>query len=155
MNDRQNIESMIDYELLNEIKSKSKCTQFQNKYSDDLRIIIYLIRRDGLSYRGIIEYCQIKFRLSPSIGHIKELIEDGEILFSEENIKNAIDLEEKYIDKKEKTVRENGSFDLKNTKARISELYYRDRRGETTTSEHDEFIQSLVMLLKYYVEHPE
>ena len=68
----------LDHELINEIKSKSKCTKFQNKYSKAFRIEIFLLSK-YLSYRQIIHYCQKKHGFSPSIGHIKKLKDDGEI----------------------------------------------------------------------------
>ena len=79
MDQQEYFESIIDHKLLNDIKKSMKCTKYAMQYSTELRVIIYILRTNHLlSYRKIMEYCQDKYDLSPSIGHVKQLIQDGE-----------------------------------------------------------------------------
>jgi hypothetical protein len=146
---------IIDLELVNDIKSKSKCTQYKEQYSKEFRIKIFVLRNHDLTYRGIMEYCITKYGFSPSLCSPKKLITYGEKYFSrkETNKDNDNIAKDKSIGIKEKPLKQKDAFNLQKIKARISELYYKDRRGETTTIEHDEFIQSLALLLKYHIEH--
>jgi len=139
------IESMIDHELLNDIQCKTKCTQFQIKYSKEIRIEIYLLNKKyKLSYGQIIEYCDTKYGESPSRGHIRKLILDGEKHFFD-NKENVNDKEESGIDKQYKTDSNNLDFDLQKTKIRISELM----KDKLTTCERDELIVSIISMLQY------
>lgn len=81
MDQKQYFERKINHELLNDIKRGTTCTKYKVQYPTEFRIIIYILRTSHyLSYREIIEYCDNEYDdLSPSLGHIKQLIVDGEI----------------------------------------------------------------------------
>lgn len=137
----------INLELVNDIKSKSKCTKYKEQYTKEFRVKIFILREHGLTYRGIMEYCMSEYGFSPSIGHIKKLITDGEKYFSrEENNKDNDNIaEEKSIAKNEKLLKQKDDFDLEKTNTRISELM----KDELTTCEREELIVSIVSVLKH------
>lgn len=99
MNQNQYHDSVIDNEILNRVIKDSKCTKYVKQYSPEFRIQIYILRtKHNLSYRQIIVYCQYKYDLSPSIGHIKRLIQDGENAFkgsTETNMENSENMSQK------------------------------------------------------------
>lgn len=83
MYEKKPLDILIDQQLINEIKEGSKSTKYVKKYSSEFRIVVYLLRNNhDMSYREIIDYCELKYNRSPSLGHIKKLIDDGEIEFN-------------------------------------------------------------------------
>jgi hypothetical protein len=77
--EEKNIDGLNDHKILSDIKKNIKNTKFVIKYSTEYRILIHILHSEhNLSYRKIIQFCKSKFGQSPSIGHIKELIQDGE-----------------------------------------------------------------------------
>ena len=77
--EEKNIDRLNDIDVLNDIKSSMHDTKYVQQYSTELRIFVYQLRIEhNLSYRKIIEFCQYKYGKSPSVGHIKQLIIDGE-----------------------------------------------------------------------------
>lgn len=118
MNNRQLREHIIDQELVDDLKDDDKDIL---KYTEEVRIAIFLLRKfNHLTYRQIIEYCQRKYDISPALGHIKKLIEDGELAFNNQNATNPSQNsrifkkeDEDTIDRKEETIIENSAYNLK------------------------------------------
>ena len=77
--EEKNIDELNDIDVLNDIKNSVRNTKYVERYSTEFRIFVYQLRIEhNLSYRKIIEFCQNEFGLSPTVGHIKKLITDGE-----------------------------------------------------------------------------
>ena len=80
---------------LNDMNNSIHDTKYVERYSTEFRIFVHRLRKENkLSYRKIIKICQCEFGLSPSIGHIKQLIMDGEVA-SKSRVKNQENNEEK------------------------------------------------------------
>lgn len=77
--EQKELDRLNDKDVLSDIKNSTHNTKYVQRYSTEVRIFVYTLRNvHNLSYRKIMEFCQYKFGQSPSIGHIKKLIMDGE-----------------------------------------------------------------------------
>ena len=145
MDQQEYCESIIDHELVKNIKKETKCTKYVMQYSREFRIIIYILSTvHHLTYRRIIDYCQSKYGFSPSLGHIKQLIQDGEEALNgkaetheETSHERPFSLNIEEIPKNTKS--ESGIQDSHNEKDKIlkrkNELKFKKKHNDITISE--------------------
>lgn len=122
MTEKQYLETIIDYEILDKVKAGTRCTKYVKKYSTEFRLAIYLIRKHHeLSYRKIIAYCQDRYDESPSVGHIKKLIDDGRTELNGEgvlqNIQNPGESPDIKNIQKDISVNNKGGFTIQSTES--------------------------------------